>query len=85
MGVDFWAPLVQFLRAHLVAERTIDAADVERLVMTDSPTEAVARIKDIAMTQFALSYGPRPRRRWYLGGIVGADGRGQGTGMITAR
>ena len=67
MGVDFWSPMVHFLRVRLLAEGTIDAADVERLVVTDSPAEAVARISEVAMTQFDLSYGPRLRRRWYLG------------------
>ena len=67
MGADFWSPMVHFLRVRLLAEGTIDAADVERLVVTDSPAEAVARISEVAMTQFDLSYGPRLRRRWYLG------------------
>ncbi len=67
MGADFWAPMVRFLRVRLLAEGTIDTADIERLVLTDSPAEAVARISDVAMTQFDLSYGPRLQRRWYLG------------------
>ena len=67
MGTDFWAPLLQFIRTRLLAEGTVGAADVERLVVTDSPAEAVARISEVAMTQFDLSYGPRLRRRWYLG------------------
>ena len=67
MGVDFWAPLVHFLRVRPLAEGTIDAVDVERVVLTDSPAEAVARISAVAMTQFDLSFGPRLRRRWYLG------------------
>ena len=67
MGTDFWAPLMHFLQTRLLAQGTIAAADVERLVVTDSPGEAVARISDVAMTQFDLSYGRRLRRRWYLG------------------
>jgi uncharacterized protein (TIGR00730 family) len=67
MGADFWAPMVQFLRGHLLSEGTIAVADLERLVVTDSPAEAVARISDVAMTEFELSYGPRLRRRWFLG------------------
>ena len=70
MGTDFWAPLVHFLQVRLLAEGTIDAADIERLVVTDSPGEAVATISDVAMTQFDLSYGPRLRRRWYLGEVL---------------
>jgi hypothetical protein len=67
MGVDFWAPLLQFLRARPLAEGTVSHADVERIAVTDSPAEAVERIRGIAMSQFKLSYAPRLQRRWYLG------------------
>jgi uncharacterized protein (TIGR00730 family) len=67
MGTDFWGPMLQFVRTRLLDEGTVSAADVERIVVTDSPAEAVARISQVAMTQFDLSYGPRLRRRWYLG------------------
>jgi hypothetical protein len=67
MGAEFWRPLVDFLSARLVVEGTIDPTDVGRLLVTDSPAEAVAVIHDLAMTRFALTYGPRARRRWYLG------------------
>jgi hypothetical protein len=52
---------------HLVKEKTIDQADVDGLIVTDSPREAVARITEVAMGQFGLSYGARIKRRWYLG------------------
>jgi uncharacterized protein (TIGR00730 family) len=67
MGADFWRPLVDFLSERLVAAATIDPADVKRLLVTDSPAEAVALIRDVAMSRFALTYGPRARRRWFLG------------------
>ena len=66
VGTAFWRPLIDLLN-QLVKEGTIEAADASRLVFTDSPAEAVAAISDIAMRQFGLSYGPRVRRRWYLG------------------
>jgi uncharacterized protein (TIGR00730 family) len=66
MGSVFWRPLIDLLN-QLVNEGTIEAGDASRLVFTDSPAEAVAAISDTAMRQFGLSYGPRARRRWYLG------------------
>jgi uncharacterized protein (TIGR00730 family) len=67
MGTDYWEPLRRFIDDHLVAARTIDAGDAARIIWTDSPAEAVALIRDRAMTQFGLTYGPHARRRWLLG------------------
>jgi hypothetical protein len=66
MGVDYWAPLFQFLRQRMVVEKTIDAIDVDRILVTDSPEEAVDFIKDVGMRSFGLTYGSRARRRWFL-------------------
>jgi uncharacterized protein (TIGR00730 family) len=67
MGKDYWQPLLDFFRQRLVQERTIDAADADRIVVTDSPEEAVASITDIAMRRFGLTYGPRLKPHWILG------------------
>jgi uncharacterized protein (TIGR00730 family) len=67
LGVEFWGPLVRVLRERLLPAGTIDAADVDRITLTDSPSEAVALIRETAMRDFGLTYGPRARRRWYLG------------------
>jgi uncharacterized protein (TIGR00730 family) len=66
LGVDFWKPLVDVLRQRLVPAGTIDAADVALITVTDSPAEAVALVRETAMRDFGLTYGPRARRRWYL-------------------
>jgi uncharacterized protein (TIGR00730 family) len=66
MGTEFWRPLLSFLEDRLVAQGTIDRADLERFVVTDSPADAVAAITGVALSRFGLVYGPRPRRRWYL-------------------
>src|SRR5947208_2387639 len=67
MGRDYWRPLLDFFRERLLAQKTIDATDVDRMVVTDSAEEAVASITDIAMHRFGLTYGPRLKRRWFLG------------------
>lgn len=66
MGKEFWEPLVGFMSNRLLAERTIDAADCERILITDSPEEAVRSVTAIAMSRFGLTYGPQARRRWFL-------------------
>jgi hypothetical protein len=63
MGVNYWKPLVTFLRNGPIHEGTIDAADVDRLILTDSPAEAVERVRTTAIQRFGL----RPRRNWFLG------------------
>lgn len=67
LGVDYWAGLVQFFRETLVASSTIAPADLDRIIITDDPAHAVNAIRDVALRQFGLSYGPRARRRWWLG------------------
>ena len=66
LGVDYWRPLVAYLRERLLRAGTIDAADVDRLVLTDSPAEAVAMIRERALGSFGLTYGPRMRPRWWM-------------------
>ncbi|HXF76436.1 MAG TPA: TIGR00730 family Rossman fold protein [Methylomirabilota bacterium] len=67
MGKDFWRPLLDFLSNTMVKQKTIDQADVDRLIVTDSPAEAVEAITDVAKRRFGLTYGPRIKRRWLLG------------------
>ena len=43
---EFWEPLIEFFRAKLAAEGTIDAADVDRIFMTDSVEDAVQFIRE---------------------------------------
>ena len=66
MGKDYWMPLLDFLRERLLTQKTVDAYDVDRILVTDSAEDAVRGIKDIAMKRFGLTYGPRLKRRWYL-------------------
>jgi uncharacterized protein (TIGR00730 family) len=64
MGKEFWRPLIEFMQNRLVRENTIDQADLDRLIVTDSAPEAAAAITAVAMRRFGLTYGPRLKRRW---------------------
>ena len=55
------------LKNTLLKAGTIDQADIDWLRVTDSPEEAVDIIRDKAVHEFGLSYGPKAKRRWYLG------------------
>ena len=66
MGVDFWKPLLDFMRDTLVKEGTIAATDMDLLFVTDSPEEAATRVRDIGMKQFGLTYERPIKPRWYL-------------------
>jgi hypothetical protein len=35
--------------------------------VTDSAEEAVQLVRDAALRQFGLTYGPKIKRRWFLG------------------
>ena len=67
LGVDFWQPLIDLLRGNLATAKTIDPADVDRLIVTDSPDEAVDLIRERALRQFGLTQGPQMKRHWFLG------------------
>ena len=66
MGKEFWRPLLEFLAECLVREKTIDQADLDRLIVTDSPQEVEQVITEIAMGQFGLTYPARLKRRWFF-------------------
>jgi uncharacterized protein (TIGR00730 family) len=67
VGSDFWKPLVGYMRDSLLAAGTVDAADVTRWIVTDSPEEAITLIRDRVVAKFGLTYGPRAKKRWWLG------------------
>jgi uncharacterized protein (TIGR00730 family) len=67
LGTEYWRGLVSFFRETLIARSTISPEDLDRLIITDDADQAVDAIRGIAMGQFGLSYGPRARRRWWLG------------------
>jgi uncharacterized protein (TIGR00730 family) len=62
VGVDYWKPLIEFIRRTLQDNGTIATDDVQYLRLTDSVDDVVACIRDVAMHQFGLTDGPRFRR-----------------------
>jgi uncharacterized protein (TIGR00730 family) len=58
MGVDFWEPLIQFIRARLVARGTISPEDQTLLFVTDSPADAVEHIRSVAGDAPGLRFRP---------------------------
>ena len=78
MGVDFWRPLLDFLEGTLVREGTIDRADADRLLLTDSFDEAMEHILGPATHQFGLRERRRPRRSRVLLEFNGQREAGEG-------
>jgi uncharacterized protein (TIGR00730 family) len=66
MGEAYWRPLLDFLRKTMLVARTIDAADVDRILVTDSAEEAVEAVREAGQRQFGLKPGKRPRPRWFF-------------------
>jgi uncharacterized protein (TIGR00730 family) len=67
MGREFWEPCLDHMISTLVARGTIDRADVDRFLVTDSVDDAMARIHDTAMSKFERTEGSHSRPRWWLG------------------
>jgi uncharacterized protein (TIGR00730 family) len=61
MGVEYWQPLADFLK-RMVAAGTIDAADLDLLLLTDSVDEAMAHIHKHAIEDFGLRERRVPQR-----------------------
>lgn len=67
MGTDYWKPMVDFLRETLVKEGTIDVRDLDCWLITDSPEEAVAKIRERGLGEFGLTYAAKMKPRWWFG------------------
>jgi uncharacterized protein (TIGR00730 family) len=67
MGVEYWEPLVRFIRERLLPARTIDPEDVDLFTVTDSPDEAASQIQaSLDETLTPILRAPR-KRYWFLG------------------
>jgi len=62
LGTDYWAPLIDYLKATMASAGTIEPADYERFILTDSPEEAAEIIRRAALEEFGLKYATRVRK-----------------------
>ncbi len=61
MGTEYWRPLVDFLKS-MVEAKTIDASDLDLLLVTDSIDQAMMHIQKHAVEKFGLRRAPRRSR-----------------------
>lgn len=47
--VEYWRPLIQFLQDKLVASKALPQTDLDRFILTSSPHEAIALIRETAV------------------------------------
>jgi len=59
MGREYYEPLIDFLKS-MVEAKTIDAADLDLLLITDSPEEAIEHIHRHAIDRFGLKKRLKP-------------------------
>lgn len=55
MGTEYWEPLRRFMHDTMVPAGTINQAEVDRLVFTDDPDEAMAAILESSFERFGLT------------------------------
>jgi uncharacterized protein (TIGR00730 family) len=68
MGLDYWNPLVDFVRETMIPAGTIDPEDATRVILTDDPREAVQKVREITIEKFGLREAPKPPTPWRLFG-----------------
>jgi uncharacterized protein (TIGR00730 family) len=63
MDRRYWMPLMDFMRDHMLAEGKIDATDLDRFMLTDSPEEAAEFIRLAVKERFGVRRGRHVLRR----------------------
>ena len=66
IGKEYWQPLFEFMHDQLLERGAISPADLERLILTDSPEEAVKHIATVTKVNPKQPAGKRPRKLWFL-------------------
>ena len=59
MGTGYWDELLDFLRKRMIPEGTISPGDIDRFMLTDSPSEAVDYVHGAVTKRFGLKWQPR--------------------------
>jgi hypothetical protein len=60
MGVDYWRPMLEFLKTSMVQQGTIDQVDIDRILVTDDVATAVAHVRQGAQKHLT---GMQPQRK----------------------
>ncbi len=63
LGERYWRPLLEQIGASMVGEALVDATDLERILITDSPEAATRCVLRWAGHRFGLKLLPPPARR----------------------
>jgi len=50
LGVDFWGPMIDWIRGTLVAEGMVSEKDLDLIQVVDDPAEAVDRVLHVSVT-----------------------------------
>ncbi|WP_285244296.1 TIGR00730 family Rossman fold protein [Pseudarthrobacter sp. fls2-241-R2A-127] len=50
LGVEFWGPMIEWIRSTLVAEGMVSEKDLDLIQLVDDPAEAVDRVLHVAVT-----------------------------------
>jgi uncharacterized protein (TIGR00730 family) len=68
VGVEYWTPLINYLRDTMSVGGAIDAQDWQRILVTDSAEEATKVIRERALKDFGLkeAVDEERKRRWWL-------------------
>jgi uncharacterized protein (TIGR00730 family) len=67
MGVDYWRPLLAFLRESMVVHGTIDATDLDRIFVTDDVAAAVTHVRNGATKHLGDEIAKHPHPNVLLG------------------
>lgn len=66
LDVEFWTPLMEFLRERLDKLGMLSRGDLDFITLTDSPTEAADIILASAIKKFGVQVAKPPRPRWWF-------------------
>ena len=66
LGTEYWNPLLDFIKKTLLVNKAIEEKDLNLLKVLDNPSEVISYIKDRALHQFGLTYGPKVKPKWFL-------------------
>jgi uncharacterized protein (TIGR00730 family) len=64
-GSEYWKPVIGFLRETMAKQGMIDESDVDRFIVSDSPSHIAHCVSEVAMRHFGLRRGVS-KPRWWL-------------------